>query len=100
MGDLADPSGRKKGQGNKLVHNLNGGGLDEANQPSVITDEDGGEYAGCRRAPWQTGLGNVQRLRRTVQLCLSGTVHVDLNQEVGHGAIVAGRNAPGHLGQH
>jgi hypothetical protein len=97
--DLADPPGGQKRDRDSPPSGREGGRLDEADEPTIRATDPRDDRT-IDRAAAEAPLSGLEHSDRPLELWLVRVGHLDLDQEVRHGAMVDADVAPRHRGEH
>lgn len=100
MGDLADSPGREERHRDRLSRRREGSGIDQADEPAVLSADARDDRLSDRRLVLQAVLGGLQHAHGALELENARVRHVNLDQVVRHGAMVDAVVAPRHRGEH
>jgi hypothetical protein len=74
--------------------------FDQADEPTILAAEPGNDRGRNLPGPWRSGLRGFQHLYGARELALFRVGHVDFDQELRHGLIVARRSVSGYREEH
>jgi hypothetical protein len=100
VGDLAYPPRRQERDRHRPSGGREGRGVDQADEPAVLGADTRDDRTSEGRLVLQADLGGFQHPHGALDLEITRVGHVNFDQEVGHGAMVEGRAASRHRGEH